>query len=116
MKFFQIAALAATLVGVTLIVFGAEVTGKWKGASESNVSIALTLKAEGGKLTGTASLNDGPQKEISDGKVEGERISFSMPSLYGRSVIYVKGKVDGDEMKIEMETQAGTHTARLKRQ
>jgi hypothetical protein len=51
MKFFQIAALAATLVGVMLIVFGAEVTGKWKGASESNVSIALTLKAEGEKLT-----------------------------------------------------------------
>jgi hypothetical protein len=116
MKFLRIDALAATLVGVTLVVFGADVTGKWKGASESNVSIVLTLKAEGEKLTGTASLNDGPQKEISDGKAEGDRISFSMPSLYGGSTVYVKGKVEGDEMKIEMETPAGTISARLKRQ
>jgi hypothetical protein len=116
MKFFRIAALVVTLVGVALISFAAEVTGKWKGASESNVSIVLILKVVGEKLTGTASLNDGPQKEISDGKVEGDRISFSMPSLYGRSAVYVKGKVEGDEMKIEMETPAGTISARLKRQ
>lgn len=65
----------------------ADVTGKWKGISDTGREIAFDLKADGQKLTGTVAIGQGKEQAISDGKVEGDSISFSMPSLYGGSYV-----------------------------
>jgi hypothetical protein len=110
---------AMTLLIITLCFSPvADVSGKWIGGADTGREIQLNLKAEGKKLTGTVVVGGGKEQEISDGKIEGDTISFSMPSLYGGSVLTVKGKLEGEEINLQIESQGGNPVAkaRLKKQ
>lgn len=59
----------------------ADVTGNWAGAlSTPNgaVNVSYTFAEDGTVLTGTTTGPDGASVAISDGKIEGEKISFSV--------------------------------------
>ena len=114
MVFWGSVRLFAALMLVSMA-WAAEVAGTWKGQSESGVTIILNLKTEGAKLTGTASLN-GKEQPISDGRIEKDKLSFSMPSLYGSSTIAVTGKLEGDDLRLSLEAPVGVTKASLKRQ
>ena len=96
--------------------WAAEVTGTWKGQADSGTEIVLNLKAEGQSLTGTAALGNGKEQPISNGKVDKDGLSFSMPSLYGGGTVNAKGKLEGDSLKLSLEMAMGTAQATLKRQ
>jgi|YNPBryBLVA2012_1023415.scaffolds.fasta_scaffold01554_7 hypothetical protein len=83
----------------------ADVTGKWKaempGPGGATREVTFTFKVEGDKLTGTMSTPRG-EREISEGKVSGDEISFVMvmPGREGGQVkVVYTGKVAGDEIK-----------------
>ncbi|OYW12282.1 MAG: hypothetical protein B7X34_02055, partial [Acidobacteriia bacterium 12-62-4] len=65
-----------------LSVFGADLTGKWKGSMpgrDGNArEISFNFKAEGAKLTGTMMGPMGNEIEISDGKVDAQDVSFKV--------------------------------------
>ena len=88
--------------------FAADVTGKWTGQVPARGGetreATFTLKAEGDKLTGTMS---GPQGErpISDGKITGDTISFTIEGQRGKQVY--TGTVSGDEIKFKREGGQG---------
>jgi hypothetical protein len=90
----------------------ADVTGKWvaqvPGREGQTREQTFTLKAEGAKLTGTVS---GRQNEtpISDGKVDGDNISFTVKMERGGNTVEQKysGTVSGDEMKLKREGGQG---------
>jgi hypothetical protein len=77
--------------------------------------VLLDLKAEGAKLTGTAKMGDGWPgiASIQDGKIEGNRFSFTwtgtVPSSGGVPLrtsyphLRFTGTVDGDQMKLSMD-------------
>jgi hypothetical protein len=98
----------AILCVLTFAVMAADVTGKWtweqQGQNGATTS-TLTLKVDGGKLTGTLDGGRGGPVEISDGKVDGNSISFSVKrNMRGTDVVTpYKGIVNdsGDSMKIE---------------
>jgi len=102
--------IAAAFVTLMLAVsaFAADVTGKWKATMEGpngQMEMTFDLKADGSKVTGTAT---GPMGEarITDGTLDGDRISFTVET--DQFKVVHKGIVSGDEMKLKVE--AGDQT------
>jgi hypothetical protein len=91
------------LMGASLV-WAADVTGKWTaqvpGRGGQTREATFNFKAEGGKLTGTMSGMQG-DNPISDGKIDGDNISFTVAlSFNGNDIKFLyKGKVAGDEIK-----------------
>jgi len=101
-------ALIALAASVALM--AADVSGKWtfeqQGRGGNTMTVTLNLKADGGTLTGTVAggMGRGGDAEISDGKVDGNNISFSVKREFnGNSFVTTyKGTVDGDTMKLDI--------------
>ena len=102
----------------------ADVSGKWtfeqagrQGGTPRQVTI--TLKADGAKLTGSVpgmgrGGADVPPSEITDGTVDGNKVSFSVTREFNgnKMVTEYEGTVTGDEMKLKItrDTQNGPQT------
>lgn len=71
----------------------------------------LKLKVDGEKVTGTLSApgrgGQGTDTDISDGKLKGDEISFTVNREFNGNKITIKytGKIDGDTIKGKVETQ-----------
>jgi hypothetical protein len=105
--------LSVCFVFVALsLAWAAGVDGKWTaqvpGRGGQTRETTFTFKAEGEKLTGTVSGMQG-DNPISDGKISGDEISFTVKvSFNGNDVILLyKGKVSGDEIKMTRTRQGG---------
>ncbi|MDB5159353.1 MAG: hypothetical protein JWR50_4060 [Mucilaginibacter sp.] len=119
-------ALVLTVVTVCL---AASVDGVWKGLVEGQYNLSLTLKNDGGKLTGVFALVDNnPKSEnpdeagytpyvaaqmgkntITDGKVDGDNIQFTT-TFNGKPVVYKGTIADG---KLVLTTTFGTQPIKL---
>ncbi len=101
---------AATVFAVLLSAsaFAADIAGKWKanapGPGGQTMEIVFTLKAEGSTVTGTSSTPMG-ESPISNGKIEGDAISFDVDA--GGMKISHKGKVTGDTMTLNVTFEGG---------
>ncbi len=87
----------------------ADVSGKWNGdvatPDGNSISLVLTLKADGDKVTGTVT---GPQGdvEIAEGKMDGETLQFVLNVDAGGQTLSFKctGKMTStDELTIKMD-------------
>ena len=75
----QLIFVAALLVVVTLPLRAADVTGKWTATFNTEIGEQIytyDFVVKGTVLTGTAKGNMTGESKISDGKVEGDKISF----------------------------------------
>ena len=93
----------------------ADVTGKWtfeqpgRGGNPGR-PVTITLKQDGAKLTGSVpgmgrgGDNPPPPTEITDGKVDGNNVSFTVKRTTpnGDFVTKYEGTVNGDEMKLKI--------------
>jgi hypothetical protein len=101
---------------VTFVASAADVSGKWTyqqpGFNGGDpIAVTITLKADGGTLTGSVPPmmggrgggNAGPQ-EISNGKVDGDKVYFEVKrtTQRGESIIKYEGTVSGDELKLKI--------------
>ncbi len=108
------------LLVVAFAAMAADVSGKWtyeqagrNGGPARQVTI--TLKADGSTLTGSVpGMRDAPPVEITNGKVDGDNVSFEVKREFNGNTMVSKyeGKVSGDEMKLKItrETQNGPMT------
>ncbi|HEY6400504.1 MAG TPA: hypothetical protein VI479_03795 [Blastocatellia bacterium] len=100
------------LFAAVSLAWAADVDGKWTaqvpGRGGQTREQTFTFKAEGDKLTGTVSGMQG-DNPISDGKISGDEISFTVKiSFNGNDVtLLYKGKVSGDEIKMTRTRQGG---------
>ncbi len=92
--------LAILLTLTTAILFGADLTGTWSGASDAGPNFVFTLKSADKALTGTMRGEGDKEFPISEAKVDGDNVAFAVNSEYqGNPVKLVfKGKVSGSEM------------------
>lgn len=102
--------VVAILCALTLAVMAADVSGKWTWEQQGrngNQTQTLTLKADGATLTGSLDGGRGPA-EISEGKVDGNNISFVVKREINGNTMTTpyKGTLDGDSLKLEW-MQAG---------
>jgi len=112
----RIAFLSVCLVFSALsLAWAADVNGKWvaqvPGQGGQTRETTFNFKVEDGKLTGTVSGRQG-DTPISDGKIDGDNISFSRSiNAQGNNIkINYKGKVSGDEIKFTV-TREGADQA-----
>jgi hypothetical protein len=78
------ATFKALLLGLLLYAapaFAASIDGEWSGSLDTPngpVQISYSFKSDGVTLTGTTTGPDGAKIAIKDGKVDGDKISFSV--------------------------------------
>ncbi|HEY1239071.1 MAG TPA: hypothetical protein VGF16_00885 [Bryobacteraceae bacterium] len=99
--------LSALLGIFAVAAWAADVTGKWVAqvpGRQGTQEMTFNLKQEGGTLTGTITGGRGDQT-ISDGKVEGNNVSFVVNlEFQGNKIAQnYKGTVSGDEIKFTRE-------------
>lgn len=117
MKQFLLALLATTLTA-----FGADVTGNWKATAEGpngSMERTFTLKAEGAKLTGETVSSVVGKSEITEGKIDGDNISFVINVKFqdNEMKLNYKGKVvNKDEIKFTVDLNGNTIEWLAKRQ
>jgi hypothetical protein len=109
---FAISALAA---------LAADITGNWKATAEGpNGAIERTFhfKQDGSKLTGDTESSFTGKSTITDGKVEGDNVSFTITAdLGGQSMkISYTGKVAGNEIKLKSEAGGNSFEWTAKKQ
>ena len=98
--------LLTALMGIfAFAASAADVTGKWTaevpGRNGNMQTNTFVLKADGAKLTGTANGGRGGDVEITNGKVDGDNVSFVVVRDFGGNSVKItyKGKVSGDSIK-----------------
>ena len=103
-------ALLSGLLAVAAV--AADVTGKWTaevpGRGGNMQTQTISLKADGSNLTGTVSGRMG-DTAITDGKIDGDTISFSVVREFQGNKIKINytGKVSGDEINFKMQREGG---------
>jgi hypothetical protein len=103
---------------LSVCALGADVTGAWvakvEGRQGRSMEMTFHLKADGGNLTGTVSGARGGETAITDGKVEGDKVSFQVKREFqGRSaVLNYEGVVAGDEIKFKQSVEGGQRPPR----
>jgi len=85
----------------------ADATGKWSWTVNFNgneVKQTLDLKQDGEKLTGNITGRNGQKTDITDGKANGNDISFAVVrNRNGQEIKQAfKGTVDGDNLKLKV--------------
>jgi len=97
-------ALLATLA------LAADVTGAWKaqvpGREGATMELTFNLKQQGETLTGNVASAMG-ELPISEGKVSGDDISFTVVMNFGGNEVKMlyKGKVSGNEIKFTSQRE-----------
>ena len=112
---FRLATLLVSLPLATLMAAG--VDGKWSGerkittpdGEERTMTTTLELKSDGGALTGKMSMGPRGDADIQDGKVDGNKITFSvkMSTQRGDFTSNFEGTVSGDEMTLNRQGGPG---------
>jgi hypothetical protein len=112
MKISLVLAMFALLGVFVTAAPAADVTGKWvaqvPGRQGNTQEVTFNLKADGDKLTGTVVTPRG-ENPIAEGKVEGDKISFSQTMERGGNTMKMlyKGTVSGSEIKFVREVEGG---------
>ena len=99
------------LLVVALGLWAADVSGKWtfeQQGRNGSQTVTMDLKADGSTLTGTVAGGmggrGGAPGQISEGKIDGNTITFKVVREFNGNqfVTSYKGTVDGDTMKLDV--------------
>lgn len=99
--------LLAGFFALTLVSLAADVTGKWTAmvpGRDGSQEATFTFKQDGDKLTGSMTSPRG-ERQISEGKVTGDSISFTIETQRGKFTY--TGTVSGSEIKFKREGGQG---------
>ena len=112
--------MCSLLAVFAICALAADVTGTWKGSMETPQGareVTMNLKADGNTLTGSISGRQG-ETPITDGKIKGDNISFNVVrKMQDREFkMEYKGKLKGDELKMEITMGERTMEMTMKRQ
>jgi hypothetical protein len=97
---------------LAVVAFAADPSGKWSYETQGRngpQTVTLTLKASGDALSGSISGGRGGPVDITEGKVSGDDISFTVVREFqGNSFsTKYKGKVSGDSIELTIEGPRG---------
>jgi hypothetical protein len=90
----------------------ADISGTWKGSAENQgatIERTFVFKVDGTKLTGETTSEMMGKSVITDGKIEGDSISFTITANFQGNDMKLgyKGKVAGDTIKLSVDFQGG---------
>lgn len=117
MKIFLCACAAMILALANVPAQAADITGKWTAdvstPDGNSFQLAFTFKQDGAALTGTVEGPQGDPMAISDGKVDGDKISFKV--AFNGITISHDGTINaaGDEIKLNSKSDSGDFPANV---
>ena len=93
----------------------ADISGTWKGTAENQggtIERTFVFKVDGAKLTGETTSEMMGKSTITDGKIDGDNISFTITAKVqdNEMKLNYKGKVTGDTIKLSVDFQGGGQT------
>ena len=106
---FTTAALCALFAAAAL---AADISGNWSGTvqmGDNPFTLTYAFKQDGEKLTGTVTSPQGDPLTINDGKVVGDKISFSVQvDMGGTPAKFAsQGTIKGDEITLTTTVEGG---------
>ena len=115
---FKISVMAVVVFGLMMATgLPADITGTWvaemEGSKGGSVKIIYEFKADGANLTGTVGLygmgGQGGETPISEGKIDGDNISFVVVFSRGDNEFKMtyKGTIKDDELELTSEMEGG---------
>ena len=89
-------------------IFAADIDGKWTGTIDGGagpMQLVYNFKADGATLTGSTTGPDGMEIKISDGKIDGNDISFKLTLDFGGQSVTMAGKgvLSGSDLKMTLD-------------
>lgn len=96
--------LLAGFVLMAASAFAADIDGKWAGNIETPggaITLAYSFKAEGAVLTGSMTGPDGSEIKITDGKIDGNKFTFTVTTDFGP--LTFNGVVVGTDAKLSAD-------------
>jgi len=111
MRVKHLVAAGPLLVGLlTSLLFATDINGKWTSDSDQGPSFTFTFKTDNNKLSGTMLSAEGKEFPIADGKLDGDNLSFTVPSEWqGQPVkLVATGKLTGDQIQLQIGTDDGS--------
>jgi hypothetical protein len=117
-KLFCICAAVMMALGTLTAHAATDVTGSWTGemnGGQGSFQLTFTFKQDGATLTGTVqSAQQGDPIQISEGKVDGDKISFKVVIQGGMTIMHegtfvasADGNSTGDTIKLSAKTDQG---------
>jgi len=105
---FSRALILTALTSVATLAYGADASGTWTASFDTQVgkqSYTYVFQVKGAALTGTAKGNLITDSVLSDGKVDGNKISFVEKGSYmGMALSFnYTGELAGDEIHFKRE-------------
>ena len=103
--------LRATVISILLLAgscLAADVDGKWSGTMNTpngDFPVGFTFKADGATLNGSTTGPDGGEIKIAEGKVNGDKISFSVTFDFGGMPLKMNysGVLANDQIKFTID-------------
>jgi hypothetical protein len=100
--------LFALLALFALTAMAADISGNWKATAEGpqgQMERTFTFKVDGNKVTGESTSSFTGKSQITDGKIEGDTVSFVLMAKFGDQDVKLnyKGKINGNEIKFTSE-------------
>jgi hypothetical protein len=107
--------LLVLIAALAMTASAADIAGTWKGSLETpqgTIENTFVFKVDGAKLTGTVTAGQFGDANISEGKVDGDNISFAVVRDFNGNEFKMtyKGKVSGAEMKLTLSFPGGDQT------
>jgi hypothetical protein len=104
--------ILAGMAAFALAASAADVTGTWKATAEGpngTMTRTFVFKVEGNRLTGETTSSMFGKSVITDGKVDGDNLSFTITVKFqdNEMKLNYKGKVSGNEIKFTVELPDG---------
>jgi hypothetical protein len=104
--------LSILLAAFAIIAFAADISGNWKATAEGPngaMERTFTFKVDGNKVTGESTSSMMGKSAISEGKIEGDTVTFVLTGKFGDQEVKLnyKGKVSGNEIKFTSEMAGG---------
>jgi opacity protein-like surface antigen len=110
--------LLVLFAALALTASAADVAGTWKASMETpngTMENTFVFKVNGANLTGSMNSEMMGERPISDGKVDGDNVSFTVKLEFGGNAFELKykGKVAGNDLKLQMTLPQGDQTIEI---
>ena len=99
--------LTALIALCAFSALAADISGNWKATAEGPngaMERTFTFKQDGTKLTGETTSSFTGKSTITDGKVDGNNVSFTVKREFNGNSMVIKyeGVLNGDELKLKI--------------
>ncbi len=103
------------IAALSVIAFASDITGNWKATAEGpNGAMERTFifKVDGNKVTGETTSSLLGKSTITDGKVDGDTVTFTITgNIQGTEMkLNYKGTIKGDEIVFQSSAGGGGQT------